>query len=209
MQGNMISPMTRADALGNRFRKGMALGSARAISGRERSSGIASETKPWRVAPPKINDVTKTVVLSQNTGSLRSPPLFRSDRAPRLRSAIRHPHDWSASLAVHGNGKRPDLVIVLRRQINFASDILTVTKNTISSGVQNKFKRRAKQLNYIGNASHEQERARHQKLDPGQGPGNAPTNGRSLRYPVHHQTHLALGQGLPRTTAAMEFWNRV
>ena len=89
----MISPTTRANALGERFRNGVALGSAKATSGRDRSSGIASDTKPWRVAPPKMNAVPKTAAVSQNTRSLRNRQLFPSDCTPRLTSIIRHPHD--------------------------------------------------------------------------------------------------------------------
>ena len=130
----MISPTRRADALGKRFRKGIALGSAKATSGRDTSSGIASETKPWRVAPPKMNDVPKTAALSQNTRSLRNRPL--SSLRPRPAFKIDHPPSRmtrSVSLAhVRGDGKRPDLVIRLRRAAESLASGHADTTQTIS-----------------------------------------------------------------------------
>ena len=73
MQGNAIAPALKTSALGERFRIGSARGSAKASSGRERSSGIASETEP--PAPPKRSDAASTTAASQNTGSFKFPPL--------------------------------------------------------------------------------------------------------------------------------------
>src|SRR5271168_3122294 len=79
MQGNAIAPALKASALGERFRIGSALGSAKASSGKERSSGIARETEP----PPKRSDAASTTAASQNTGSFKIPPLAGSVRKRR------------------------------------------------------------------------------------------------------------------------------
>jgi hypothetical protein len=99
----------------------------------------------------------------------------------------------SVSLAhVHGEGKRPDLVIVLvprRRQVNFAcDDILAVPKNTISSGVQ-----------------HEQERAAQEESRNGER-----TDQRKLAETPCSPPHpLGFGQGWLGAAAAIKFKSRV
>ena len=106
----------------------------------------------------------------------------------------------SVSLAhVHGDGKRPDLVIVLvlRRQVNFACDIIAVAK-------KHDFRRRATRAR----ARSIRKEKQHQKGEKESGNGER-TDQRKLAETLFATNPPGLGQGSPGSAAAMEFWNRV
>ena len=70
-----MTPTTRASAEGKLFKKGIARGSAKASSGKDMSSGMASEISPWLVAPPNTSDAASTAPENQNTRSLKLAPV--------------------------------------------------------------------------------------------------------------------------------------